>query len=119
MDIHLLSLCALCAAFLLCRYVFFDLHGMIQWPRLLFILGVVVIALARFSKAKRVSVFTAIAYIGGFLAGLAFQTGGTDPGGGKTNDFWMIWTAVFFCGIVIGIIWDFVSASKKSTHNKT
>ncbi|MBS6518574.1 MAG: hypothetical protein KH353_10365 [Clostridium sp.] len=33
--IHVLSLGALCIGFILCRYVFFDIHGMKQWPVIL------------------------------------------------------------------------------------
>ena len=38
--IHLLSLSVLCIGFVLCRYVFFDIHGMKQWPVILFVIGI-------------------------------------------------------------------------------
>ena len=37
--LYLASLCVLCAGYLLCRYVFFEVHGMKQWPACLFLLG--------------------------------------------------------------------------------
>ena len=40
--LYLASLCVLCAGYLLCRYVFFAVHGMKQWPACLFLLGLVI-----------------------------------------------------------------------------
>lgn len=58
--VHFVFLCILCAGFILCGYVLFDIHGMKQWPCPLFVCGVAVIGISFFAKAKRVSIFTAL-----------------------------------------------------------
>ena len=47
--LYLASLCVLCAGYLLCRYVFFEVHGMKQWPACLFLLGLVVLGVSFFT----------------------------------------------------------------------
>lgn len=111
--IHLISICILCLAFVLTRYLFFEIHGMKQWPEMLFIVGVVVLTASFMGKAKSVPVFTALAYIIGFAAGVVFQTDGVDAGGTRTNNLWIIWTLVFICGMGLGIVIEFVVASRK------
>lgn len=44
--IHLLSLGVLCSGFVLCRYVFFDIHGMKQWPAILFGIGIIAVVIS-------------------------------------------------------------------------
>lgn len=102
--VHLVSLCALCIEFILYRYVFFEIHGMYDWPFTLFLFGSIIIGISFFTKTKLVSIFTSIAYIVGFIAGVIFQTNGIDPGGGKTNSLWIIWTTVFVCAIISSVI---------------
>ena len=111
--LHLISLGVLCAGYLLTRYAFFDLHGMKQWPLMLFICGAVVIAGSFFATAKQVPVFTALSYIGGFAAGALFQTDGVDAGGGGTNNLWIIWTVVFACFTLASIFTELLAARKK------
>lgn len=105
----------MCAEFILCRYVLFDIHGMKQWPCLLFIFGVFVISISFFFKAKRVSVFAALSYSIGFLSGMIFQTDGVDAGGGRTNNFWLIWIVVYICGIIFAIASEWIAVVKKRT----
>ena len=50
--LHLASLCVLCAGYLLCRYVFFAVHGMKQWPACLFLLGLVAVVIVGALKLK-------------------------------------------------------------------
>ncbi|MEY8356373.1 hypothetical protein AALB39_23905 [Lachnospiraceae bacterium 54-53] len=75
--------------FLLCRYVFPDLHGMKEWPFLLFMAGLITIIIAAIFSARKVMVLTIIGYIGGFVLGMLFDVDGTDPGGGRTNNAWI------------------------------
>lgn len=114
--VHLVSFCILCAGFILCRYVLFDIHGMRQWPCLLFAFGVFVISISFFFKAKRVSVLTALSYSIGFLSGMIFQTDGVDDGGGRTNNFWLIWTVVFIGCIIFAIASEWIAVVKKENR---
>ena len=99
----------------LCRYVFFDIHGMKQWPVILFAIGIIAVAISFILEGKTTPVCTAFSYIAGFVVGVMFQTDGTDAGGTTTNNLWIIWTVVFICLILAGVIHDkFLRPSKKT-----
>ena len=113
--LHLLSLCVLCIGFVLCRYVFFDIHGIMGLPVWLFVVGMVSMAISFFLEGKTTPIFTALAYIIGFIAGTIFQTNGVDAGGGTTNNLWIIWIIVFVCITLTGIICEkFIGSAKKT-----
>lgn len=92
---YLLALAVLAAGYVLCRYVLFDLHGMREWPSVLFAAGILVLALSFLAKAKGVPLAVAIGYTAAFAVGAVFQTNGTDPSGGRTNTLWILWTAAY------------------------
>ena len=113
--IHLLSLGVLCIGFVLCRYVFFDIHGMKQWPVILFAIGIIAVTISFILEGKTMPICTAFSYIAGFVVGVIFQTDGTDAGGATTNNLWIIWPVVFICLTLSGTIYDkFLSPSKKT-----
>lgn len=114
--VRLLSLCILCIGLILCRYVFFEIHGMKQWPELLFIVGLFFGVVSFLVKANLTPVFISLAYIVGFLVGLVFQTDGVDAGGARTNSLWIIWTLVFICFTVAGIVSELIVASRKELN---
>lgn len=111
--LHLVSLSILCVGYVLARYIFLDLHGMKQWPLVLFVCGIVVIGISLIAKAKQVPIFTALSYIVGFVAGAIFQTDGLDARGGRTNNLWIIWTVVFVCFTLASILTELLAARKK------
>lgn len=111
--LHLISLGILCAGYVLIKYILFDLHGMKEWPFVLFVCGLVVIGISFLVRAKQTPVFTALSYIAGFVVGAVFQTDGFDPGGGKTNNLWMIWTVVFVCFTLAAILADLFAKRKR------
>lgn len=111
--IHALSLGVLLGGCLLCRYAFFSYHGMAVWPETLYHIGNGLLAISFVCKWRITPFCTAFAYSIGFIAGFLFQTDGVDPGGGTTNNLWIIWTAVFAGLILIGIIADLITASKR------
>lgn len=112
-KMHLLSLFILCAGFVLCRYVFFDIHGMKQLPAALFGVGMVFLAISIFLRGKMAPIIITLAYLIGFVAGVVFETDGIDAGGGATNNLWIIWTTVFICFSVICIITESAYSTKK------
>ena len=105
---HLICLGILLIGFVLCRYVFFDLHGMKEWPVDLFIAGLVALLVSLFARKQYVPWFTAGGYVFGFLLGVLFHTEGTDPGGGKTDNLWSIWMLVFLGCIMAGFLFEVV-----------
>ena len=105
---HLLSLGGLCIGFVLCRYILFGLHGMKQWPAILFGVGAVAVAVSFSGGGTYFPRLTALGYPVSFLIGLIFQCDGTDAGGARTNNLWIIWTVAFaalmvFAAVVEGL----------------
>ena len=110
---HLVSLGILLFGFVLCRFVFFGLHGMKEWPVDLLVAGFVVLLVSLLAKKQFIPWFTASGYLLGFIAGVIFHTEGFDPGGGKTDNLWQIWTAVFVVCILAGIVFEIVMKWRK------
>ena len=112
--VHLFAwLMALCGGFVLCRYILFPMHGMREWPVVLFIAGTAVIIAAFLVKARYVPAAASVAYTPAFLIGVLFQTDGVDPGGGRTNNLWIIWTVVFIGIIIISVVLELVLKKKR------
>lgn len=94
----------LLAGFLLCRFAFFGLHGMKEWPLDLLLAGLVVITMSLLTKKQIIAWFTAAGYLAGFFVGVLFHREGFDPGGGRTDNLWILWTVAFMVCIVAGAI---------------
>ena len=109
----LISLAVLCVGFVIIRYTLFSAHGMKEWPLVLFIAGLLVIGTSYFMGARQVPAFAALSYIIGYAIGAIFQTNGFDPGGGRTNNLWVIWTVVFVCFTLASILTELLAARKK------
>ena len=62
---------------------------------------------------KYVPAAASIAYMLAFLIGVLFQTDGVDPGGGRTNNLWIIWTVVFIGMIFISVCFELLIKKKK------
>jgi hypothetical protein len=99
----------------LCRFYFFEMHGMKQWPNLLAILSLTIILIAAIFGNRIISVATVVGYMGGFILAMIFNTDGVDPGGGRTNNAWVIWGAVLICAILIGVIFAFIFKQRRKT----
>ncbi len=107
-----LLLC-LCMSYLLCRLVLFDIHGMKQWADILAGFSLVVLLISLVLKLRWMSVLTACGYIAGFVLGVLFNTDGFDPGGGRTNNFWVLWVVGLLACMVIGLAVDVVVRIRK------
>ena len=115
---HLISLGVLLLGFLLCRYAFFDLHGMKEWPVDLFVAGILALLISLFARKQYAPWFTSVGYFLGFLAGALFHREGTDPGGGKTDNLWIIWTFTFLGCIVAGFLLEYVLKWRRMLRKK-
>ncbi len=111
--IYFISLCMLCIEFILCRYVFFEIHGMKDWSLILFLFGLFVMVISFLLKARLVSIFTAIAYMVGWIAGIIFQTNDVDLGGGRTNSLWILWTVVFIFSVILSVLIQLIVIKKR------
>ena len=87
------------------RYVLFDLHGMKQWPLVLGVFSLIVLVIAYLGKAREGLLGAGIGYPCGFFIGWLLCSDGVDPGGGRTNNLWIIWTVSLVVMIVLGAVW--------------
>lgn len=115
---HLISLGVLLLGFLLCRYAFFDLHGMKEWPVDLFVAGILALLISLFARKQYAPWFTSGGYFLGFLAGTLFHTEGTDPGGGKTDNLWSIWMFVFIVCVLAGFLLEYMLKWRRMLRKK-
>jgi len=107
------TLCAAAAlgvCFVLARYAFFGLHGMRQWPFVLFVFGLVVICVAGIADRLRVMLGVVAGYAVGFAAGMLFNSDVfhyyRGPYGSYTNNNFQIWTYVYLLFIFLGVAWE-------------
>lgn len=91
-------------SYLLCQHGFIILHNSNEWPLVLFLFGFVIVLIASCCYLKKVMVSTVVGYIIGFICGIMFNKDGMDPGDGRTNNAWVIWTFSFLGIVIIGII---------------
>ena len=110
---YLVCLAVLAVGFILCRYILFPMHGMIEWPGNLFAAGIVILTAAVMLKAKYVPYVTSAAYTLAFFLGVLFQSNGTDPGGGTTNNLWIIWTVAFGVMILLSVFVELLTKKRK------
>ena len=116
---HIYSFGTLLIGFAICRYAAFGIHGMEEWPVDLLIAGLVVQLVSLFAGKQAVPWFNAVGYSIGFWLGVIFHKEGFDPGGGRTDNLWQIWTIVFviciFAGVVVEIIRKWRKLLRKSS----
>jgi hypothetical protein len=97
----------------LCRYAFFGLHGMKQWPNVLAIVGLITIVFSVIFRYQIIPIATIVGYMGGFILAMIFNVDGVDQGGGGTNNAWKIWGIVYILSILIGVILDFIRKQER------
>ena len=100
---HAIALGILLVGFFLCRYIFFDIHGMKEFPKVLLILGLVVMAISELLKKKILPYFISSGYIVGFVFGFIFQVTKIDTNGVSVNNLWVIWAVVNVIFIAVGV----------------
>ena len=111
--VQLASLGILLLGFALCRYAFFGLHGMKEWPVDLLLAGLIVHMVSLLARKQYVPWFTSVGYSLGFWLGVIFHMEGFDPGGGRTDNLWQIWTMAFAVCILAGVVLEIVMKWRK------
>lgn len=96
-----------------CRFGAFDLHGMKQWSTVLGATSLAVLVLSLIFQKHWLSATADLGYIGGFIVALLLNSDGVDARGGRTNNLWIIWTAMLLTCIIIGIVIEIVLSKKK------
>ena len=64
------------------------------------------------AKAVITPLSASVSYIAGFFIAYLFQSDGTDPGGGRTNNLWIIWTVITIAAIIFSSIYEFLKSRK-------
>ena len=108
----LISFGVLGIGFLLIRYPLFKLHGMIQWPLTLAVICLAVNIVSFAAKAVITPISASASYIAGFFIAFIFQSDGTDPGGARTNNLWIIWTMAIIATIIASSIFESLKLRK-------
>ena len=103
---HGIALGVLLVGFILGRYVFFDVHGMKEFPTTLLILGLVVMVISAITSKKVLPYFISAGYIIGFVFGFLFQVTKMDANGVSANNLWVIWSGVYVAFIIVGFLCD-------------
>lgn len=96
-------------SFLLCRYVFFDLHQMKQFPLVLFLLGLSIISVASIFDKAKLAICTVLGYNAGFTMGILFDADWTDSHGTRMTNTWIWFVVVMLLFVCFGIIWEVIS----------
>ena len=103
---------------LLCRFVFFDLHGMKQWPNVLAVVALIVVIIATAAGGRIVAWSAIVGYSGGFIISMTFNSDGVDPGGGGTNNAWIIWTLALLVSILVGVVVTVASSVRHARKSR-
>jgi len=106
---------ALTISFLLCRYIFFEIHSMMQWPFVLYLLGLVVILVAAVFGGRKIMYSTAWGYLISFMLGMTFNWDTYHPEfdpGVTANNNWSIWLLSFLGFLAMAIIFDIIVKRK-------
>jgi protein-S-isoprenylcysteine O-methyltransferase Ste14 len=100
-------------------------HNMHDWPAVLLVLGLAAIGISAFVFAQKVMLCVPCGYIAGFVLAAVFNAEGVDPGGGTTNNGWIVWAATLLVFIAAGVIWELAhrrgakSCEEKTAKSKT
>lgn len=110
-----ISLISLISMYLIIRYPLFSLHGMKDWPFILFCANAVIIVIASmvFYKQK-LPIFVTSVYAISFVIGYLFQF---DYGHGL-NSMWIIWTVSNFIIIIIGFIYEKRRLNERKSNDR-
>lgn len=96
---------ALVLSYLLVRYGLFSLHGMKAWPPLMALLALALLELALYKNKKRMQVFLVAAYSLTFLGAKLFSTKAYDPGGGRLDNIWVLWSVSYLFLSFLAYFW--------------
>ena len=114
------SLCCLFIFYFVCRYLLFGWHGMKSFPGYLLVVGIIAVGISGIIMCGRfVPIFTAAGYIVGFFIGYIFQEDSFDPGGGRLNNMWEIWTVTFLAAIFVGVLAETFCEIYQKKHKTT
>lgn len=108
----------LAAGFLVCRFALLPAHGMREWPQVMLLPGAAVMAVAAWKRLPVLGGFAAAGYLVSFGIGWLLQADGVDPGGGRTNNLWLIWLISDLCLCALGYAAEVLMRRKRSRESE-
>lgn len=100
------SVLLLAIGYLIFRYALFDLHGMKQWPLILFVFGLSIIGVAALFVCPKIMLSAAVSYHIGYMTGLLFGSEWIDQHGTAMDNTWIWFTLVMLAVICVGVAWE-------------
>ena len=100
--------------YFICRYVYFEAHGMKEIPLYLLELATTIMMISIYSNYTSSTISLSFGYGISFLIAYLFNTDGIDPGGGKTNNFWILWMCSYILMMLVGFSIDIIKKKYKS-----
>lgn len=113
------SFLLLTIGFAVFRFVLLNMHGMKQFPMVLYVIGLIFILLGTKFHLYKMIVGVAIGYNFGYLIGALFNTTKIDIHGTAMNNWWILTTITMFSIISIALVWEIFSYYIKNTSTGT
>ncbi|MCL1863413.1 MAG: hypothetical protein FWF78_07600 [Defluviitaleaceae bacterium] len=114
----LLAAAALGVGYYLCGFVFLYLHGMGQWPFILFVFGLIVLFISVVLNGRKIMIFIPLGYVAGFAVGmvLPWEVFRLAPDGEwyYFDQSWVAWTVTYLIFMAVGLIFDFIKAKRRA-----
>lgn len=117
--IHLISLGVLFLGFLLCRYAFFHLHGMKEWPLDLLLFGLAAWLISLLARKQVAPWFTSVGYFAWFWLGVIFNKETVDAHGTRGDMLPFIWLWGFLACIFAGFLLEAILKWWRLLKNRT
>lgn len=106
-------------SYVLVKYMLFSMHGMKQWPFILMIITLPEVILGICLNRKVFPWFASCSYGAGFFFALLFHSRSVDPGGGTTDNLWIIWTIAVLAIMVAGLAAEAFFMRSQCCDNET
>ena len=85
---------------------------------MLLLSGAAVMAVAVWKRLPVLGGFAAAGYLVSFGIGWLLQADGVDPGGGRTNNLWLIWLISDLCLCALGYAAEVLMRRKRSRESE-
>lgn len=106
--IHLMAVGVLLLELVLCRYVFFEVHGLKEWPYDLFKFGLVGLVFSLLAGKMYAPWITSVSYLAWFVLGVIFNQETVDAHGTRGDLMPFIWLWGFLASILVGFLFEVI-----------
>lgn len=118
MLMYLVALGVLLLEFFLCRYAFFELHGMKEWPADLLWIGLAALVISLLARKQVAPWLISIGYFVWFWMGVIFNKESVDAHGTRGDTMPFIWLWGFLTCILAGFFVEVIVKWWKLLRNR-